>query len=151
MPLTNSEKAALLNFYNGKVSHGLSVPATSYLGLHLGATPPNRETGATYTEPTDANYVRQAVTPATFWNSATGGDPTSADSASAVTWPTSAGAYAADVTYVLEFTSLTATTFRRAFRVVSAATIGSGDTPNLAAGALVFELGDSGDTFVETV
>jgi hypothetical protein len=150
MPLTNSEKAAVLDFYNGKVSHGLSVPVTSFLGLHVSSTPPNRETGATFVEPTEANYARQSVTNSSFWNAATGADPTNADNASLVDFPTTAAAYADDVYYVLEFTSATATTFRRAFRLATPATVGSGDNLRIAAADLVFEFGDQGDTFGET-
>jgi hypothetical protein len=150
MALVNTEETALLDFYNGKTSHGLSVPTTAWYGLHLGATPPNKDTGTGVNEPTEANYARIQQTLSTFWAPATGGDPTDSQSNINMQWAVTAAAYSDDIYYILEFATETANTFRRSFKLATPATIGSGDRAFISAGNLVAEFGDDGDTFGET-
>lgn len=149
MPLTDTEEQALLDYYNGKTGHSLSVPTTVWYAIHLGAQPPDLDAGTGINEPTEANYARVSKTLGSFFAAASGADPTQAVSSEALTFATTAAAYSDDVYYICEFLTQTGTTFRRCFKLATAATVGSGDNLEVDGAKLVAELGDSGDTFGE--
>ena len=71
MPMTNAQKAKLLDHYYG--GPDLTRPATLYIGL---STTTPTDAGANFTEPVGNGYARIAVTnDSTKWNSATSANP----------------------------------------------------------------------------
>lgn len=85
----NSVRKALLDNYFGKST--LTPPDNLYVGLS--STTPAAD-GSGFTEPSGGGYARVQTSPAD-WNAATEANPAVLDNASAVTFPTATGNWAA--------------------------------------------------------
>jgi hypothetical protein len=120
-------------------------PATMYIGLS--STTPT-EAGGNITEPSTGSYARVATT-AADWSAASGTAPavktntaTKAFAAATTDWLA-----AANLTNFVLFDALTAGNALAFGALTTPKPVLNGDTPSFAAGALVLELGDPGDTF----
>jgi len=124
-----------------------SYPATGNKYVALSSTTPT-EAGGNFTEPSGGGYARVAMA-STDWAAAAGTAPAAKANSSVVTFPTASADWvsAANLTYFGIFSASTGGTLL-AFGVLGQAKpVLNGDTASFAAGALILELGDSGDTF----
>jgi hypothetical protein len=142
---TDTAEKGLLDYF--VATYGVT---TKYIGLS--STTPT-EAGANITEPTAGAYARVATTSAD-WSAASGSAPAVKTNTAVKTFPTATADWlsAANLTYFVIFDAAT-TGNALAFGLLQSGGVAqpkavlAGDTPSFAAGALVLELGDPGDTF----
>jgi hypothetical protein len=120
-------------------------PATMFIGLS--STTPT-EAGANFTEPSTGAYARVS-TAAADWNAASGTAPATKTNSAVKTFPTATADWAAgsNLTYFGLFDASTAGNLLAFGALTTPKPVLNGDTPSFAAGALILELGDPGDTF----
>lgn len=106
-------------------------PATRYLALLT--TAPTTNTGTSAVECTGGSYARVAVTKnATNWPAAAA---RAIANGVAFTWPTATAAWG-NVKGIASYDTLTAGTFLDYFALATAKDVASGDTPQVAIGAM---------------
>lgn len=125
-----------------------SPPSTLYLGLLSGTLSDDAGTGLTEQTIGTGAYARVATT-AADWSAATGTAPATKTNTATKTWPTATADWrsGANLTYVGLYDASTAGNLLALALLTTAKPVLNGDTPSLAAGAIVFKLGDPGDTY----
>lgn len=143
---TDTTEQAVLNHLFGKATW---TPGTT-LALGLLSGTPSDDVGGGLTEQVVGvgGYAR-AATAAADWNAATGTAPTTITTNAVKTWPTASADWraGANLTHVGLYSATTAGTLIATAPLTVPKPVLNGDTPSLAAGAIVFKLGDVGDTY----
>lgn len=123
-------------------------PATLYIGLASGTASDRDGTGLTEVSTSGTAYARQAVTASTF-GAATGTNPSTKTSGTAVPFATATAAYAsgANITRWVLYDASTAGNLLANGLLTTAKAVASGDTPTLSSGGIVLKLGQPADTF----
>lgn len=118
--------------------------APSHIGLFT--TSPN-DAGAGGTEVSGGSYARQALARnGTNWGSSTAGAPSTIQNLVVVTFPTATANWGTIQSWGY-FTAVSAGTLLFWAALDTAKAVNNGDTAEFAAGALVGQLGDPGDTY----
>jgi hypothetical protein len=137
---TDTAEKGLLDYF--VATYGVT---TKYIGLS--STTPT-EAGANITEPTTGAYARVATTSAD-WSAASGTAPAVKTNTAAKAFPTATADWlsGASLTYFVLFDASTAGNALAFGLLTTAKNVLNGDTASFAAGAMVLELGDPGDTY----
>lgn len=140
--------AGLTDLYEQKVlDHIFTDPAwtpATTLYIALSTTTPTEAAG-NFTEPSGNAYARVS-TVAADWNAASGTAPAIKDNGAVKTFPAATGSWGT-VTHFGIFDASTAGVLYLWGALTTSKAIGSGDTASFAAGALIVQCGDPGDTY----
>jgi hypothetical protein len=125
------------------------TPATT-LYLALSSTTP-AEAGTGITEPSGGGYARVATT-AADWSAASGTAPAQKTNTATFTFPLATADWVAgaNLTHFVIFDHITNTASANVVAFGALATakpVLNGDTPSFAAGAIIVQMGDPGDTY----
>lgn len=137
---TDATEKGLLDYF--VATYGAT---TKYIGLS--STTPT-EAGGNFTEPSGGAYARVSTTSAD-WGAASGTAPAVKSNTAAKTFPTATAAWASgsNLTHFGIFDASTAGNLLAWGPLATAKPVASGDTASFAAGVLVLELGDPGDSY----
>lgn len=137
---TDATERGLLDYF--VATYGAT---TKYLGLS--STTPT-EAGGNFTEPSGGAYARVSTTSAD-WGSASGTAPATKSTTAAKAFATATATWASgsNLTHFGLFDASTAGNLLAWGALTTAKPVTSGDTPSFAAGSLVLQLGDPGDTY----
>jgi len=143
---TNAAEVEILEYW----FRGTALTSPAAIGLFI--TVPTTDAGAGGTEATGGAYARVAFAASTTnWAAASGADPSTIANAAAVSFTTATGTWGGDSTVkgwgYWDQTTVTGSTLLAFGTLASNKTIGNGDKPSFAIGALVFKLGDPGDSY----
>lgn len=140
--------AGLVDTYEQKVlDHILTDPAwtpAATLYLALSTTTPTEAAG-NFTEPSGNAYARVS-TVAADWNAASGTAPAIKDNSAVKTFPAATGSWGT-VTHFGIFDALTVGNLYLWAPLTASKTVAAADTVSFAAGALILQAGDPGDTY----
>lgn len=140
MPFTDSAAKGLLDYFIATYA-----ATTKYFGVS--STTPTRA-GANITEPSTGSYARVAAT-AADWAAATGSAPSTKTTSAAKAFPAATADWlaGANLTYWVLFDASTSGNAIAYGLLTTPKPVLNGDTPSFGIGAVVMELGASGDTF----
>lgn len=136
----DSVEAAILNHAIGKATW---TPPTSYW-IGLSTTTPTDAAG-NFTEPVGNNYARIEVVTAD-WNAASGTAPTVATNLNPLTFAAATGSWGT-LTYAGLFAASSGGSHQWFGALTASATVNTGGTVTIAAGALILQLGDTTDSY----
>lgn len=117
-------------------------PSTRYVAL---STTTPTEAAGNFTEPSGNAYARVA-TVAGDWGAASGTAPATKSNTAVITFTTASGSWGT-VTHFGLYDALSTGTVKWWGALGTSKTVGNGDTASFAAAALVFQMGDPGDTY----
>lgn len=139
-----SEQQAILN---GVLSNpAYTPPATWYIGLHNGSSPPARD-GSGFVEVVGSGYARQSTTGSADWGAAAGSTPSVVTNSAAKSYPQTTSTTYGTPTHFGLFSAPTGGTPRWVGTISNPVAVPSGIIPQFAPGALKLELGNPADTF----
>jgi hypothetical protein len=122
------------------------TPATTlYLGL---STTTPTEAAGSVTEPSGNAYARVS-TVAADWNAASATTPAVKDNSAVKTFPMATGSWGTVTHFLLcaTISGVTTADYIGFGALTTSKAIGANDTASFAAGALIFQAGDPGDTY----
>jgi hypothetical protein len=135
LPMTNAQKAKLLDHYYG--GPDLARPATLYIGL---STTTPTDTGANFTEPVGNDYARVAVVNNdTTWVTATVANPSVKKNGAPIEFPEATGNWGT-ITHWGIFEAATGGTCVEWAACQIAKAINTGDIARFKSGDLIIEL-----------